>query len=150
MELKQFDHDGVEAIRLALLPDGKRLVSCGGKDLRLWELESGKLIRVLPGPTWGSNWLALARDGRTVVTTSFDHITRLWDVEAGVELKRFHGHRNWTRCVDVSPDGKTIVTAGGGLHQAGKAVPGEDFAIRLWKMPSVTTARLPSQGVSEK
>jgi RNA polymerase sigma factor (sigma-70 family) len=144
-ELKHLDHQGAEAERIALLPDAKRLLSCGGRELLVWDLESGKLIRALPSNANGTNWLALARDGRTALTTSFDGITRLWDIDAGVELQRFHGHRNWTRCVDISPDGKTFVTAGGGAHQGGKAVPGEDFTIRLWKMPAATVARRPSR-----
>ena len=32
---------------------------------------------------------------------------------------------------------ETFVTAGGGTKKGEKTVPGEDFTIRLWKMPAV-------------
>jgi RNA polymerase sigma factor (sigma-70 family) len=136
-ELKTIDADKEAVERLALLPDGKRLLSAGGRDLRLWDLESGKEVRAFPRNPAGVNWLALTKDGRTALTTSFDGSTRLWNVETGAELRRYGGHRNWARCVDIAPDGRTFATAGGGAHQGDKAVPGQDFTIRVWKMPAL-------------
>ncbi len=134
-ELSRIDAHKERVERLALLPDGKRLLGCGGKFLRLWDLETGKVVLDFPPVNGGTNWLAVAKDGRTVLTTSYDTTTRLWDIETGLEVKRFHGHRNWVRCVDVAPDGRTFVTAGGGARRRETPVAGQDFTLRLWKMP---------------
>ena len=134
-ELQSFDHNKEWVERMALLPDGKRLLSCGGNDMRLWDLDSGKPIRAFTGHRFGTTWLALARDGRTALSASYDGTVRYWDIETGHELKRFGSHRNWVWSVDISPDGKTFATAGGGGRQGEKWIPGDDFAIRLWKTP---------------
>jgi RNA polymerase sigma factor (sigma-70 family) len=134
--LKTIDHDKKRVERLVLLPDGRRFLSCTGGDgpMRLWDLETGNLIRSFGGHST-TTWLATTKDGRRAFTTGYDGAVRLHDVETGVELNRFAGHRNWIWCVEVAPDGKTFVTAGGGSRQGGKYVPGDDFTIRLWKMP---------------
>ena len=93
------------------------------------------------------------RDGRTALTTSYVPIVRLWDVETGLELKRFNGHRNWVWSVDIAPDGKTFVTAGGGTKRGDSYSPGDDFTIRLWKMPAVPilgAAFLAVSGISRR
>jgi hypothetical protein len=45
--------------------------------------------------------------------------------------------------VEIAPDGQTFVTAGGGTRQHDGVKAGDDFTIRLWKMPPQRTARLP-------
>jgi hypothetical protein len=62
-------------------------------------------------------------------------------VETGLMLRRFGDHRNRVWTVVISPDGKTFATGGGGAEKNGKWMRGEDFAIRLWKMPAVSTVR---------
>jgi WD40 repeat protein/beta-lactamase regulating signal transducer with metallopeptidase domain len=140
-ELKSIDHNKEWVERMALLPDGKRLLTCGGDLMRLWDIESGKQVRAFSGHQFGVTWLAPTRDGRKALTTSYDGSVRLWDVETGLELNRFSSHRNWVWSVDIAPDGKTFATAGGGGKQGENWVAGDDFAIRLWKLPPTSVAR---------
>jgi WD40 repeat protein/beta-lactamase regulating signal transducer with metallopeptidase domain len=142
-QLRSFAHADAWVEGMAVLPDGKRLLSCGGNALHLWDIDSGKEVRSFVGHQFGSTSLALAKDGRTMLSSSYDGSVRLWDVETAMELKRFTGHRNWAWCVALSPDGKTFASAGGGGGQSGQYVAGDDFTIRLWKMPRTTVARAP-------
>jgi WD40 repeat protein len=104
-------------LRDVVLPDGKRFLSVTGGDgpMRLWDLESGKLIRAYIGHDTTS--LALTKDGRRAFCSTYGGTVFLYDVESGEDLQHFTGHRNWVWCVNLSPDGKTLIT------------------LRLWKMP---------------
>src|SRR5262249_21359423 len=140
-QLRSFEHqkDWVEAI--AVLPGGKQVLTGGGNALHLWELETGKLVRSFTGHFYGVTSIALARDGRTAFSPRYDGSVRAWDVESGQGLRRLGGHRNWVWCVSLSPDGRHLLSAGGGGQVAGKYVPGEDFAVRLWRLPARVVAR---------
>jgi WD40 repeat protein/beta-lactamase regulating signal transducer with metallopeptidase domain len=141
--LHSFDHAKEWVERMVVLPGGKQVLTCGGNAMRLWDLDSGKEVRTFAGHQFGVTSVALTKDGRTAFSSSYDGSVRSWDIETGVELQRFQGHRNYVWSVEISPDGKTIATAGGGVSQAGKYVAGDDFTIRLWKMPPRNIARAP-------
>jgi WD40 repeat protein len=63
---------------LAVTPDGLRVVSgSDDKTLRLWSLETGKMIRILEGHTEHVWTVAITPDGRRAVSGSFDRTLRL-------------------------------------------------------------------------
>ena len=103
--------------------------------MQLWDIESGRVLQQYLGHAYGITSVALAKDDRTVLTSSYDGSTRLWEVETGDELYRFAHHREWVWSVVWAPDGKHFLTAGGGGSNNSKFVPGTDFSIRLWRMP---------------
>jgi WD40 repeat protein len=125
--------DGVEG--LAALSDGKRFLTGGGNPMLLCDIESGRVLRRYLGHAYGITAVALHRDDRFALTTSYDGSTRLWDVESGEETYRFGNHRDWVWSVVWAPDGEHFLTAGGGGSANGKYVPGTDHSIRLWRMP---------------
>jgi WD40 repeat protein len=130
------------AEKLAVLPDGKRFLVAGGRSMDLYDLGSGKVLRSYPGHEYGSTSLSLAKGGRLALSTGYDGSTRLWDVESGQEVNMVRGHGNWVNSVAFSPDGTTFATAGGGGSDRGRYVRGTDFAIRLWRVGPLATARL--------
>lgn len=58
-----------------------------GRGIRLWDANTGNLLKILIGHT---DWIAsvsFSPDGKTIVSGSWDKTVRLWDVETGNLLK---------------------------------------------------------------
>src|SRR4051812_14178796 len=54
---------------LAFSPDGKFLAAGGlDRSIRMWDSQTGKLLRTLGGHTWGISSLAFSPDGKTMVS----------------------------------------------------------------------------------
>ena len=76
-------------------------------------------------------------DGRLALTCGYGGAARLWDVETGAQLQQFVGHRGTVWSARFSPDGKAALTSGGGTWVGAKPVPGDDFALRVWRLPKM-------------
>ncbi len=127
-------------LAVAISPDGTHVLSGGfDKAARLCDFETGREIRTFRGHTDAINSVAFSPDGRHLLTASNDHSVRLWDVATGEELHRFIGHTDYVLDAVFSPDGRFIASSSGGDVKDGKWVPGEDYAIRLWRVPKFGT-----------
>jgi len=127
-------------LAVAVSPDGATILSGGfDRDARLWDFETGREVRRLHGHTDAINSVAFSPDGRRMATASNDHSVRLWDVDSGEELHRFVGHTDYALDVAFSPDGRFLASSSGGDVQDGRWVAGEDYAIRLWRVPKSAT-----------
>jgi len=96
-------------------PDGKFVVT-GSSDrtggyLRLWDAGTGKLVKKLDGHEDTVLSVMFSRDGKRLLTSSYDETARLWNVETGGLLQTFVGHDWWVWCAAFSPDEKRIATA---------------------------------------
>jgi WD40 repeat protein len=99
----------------ALSPDGK-LIATGGIDgiIRLWDVESGKLVRALVGHDYYVYGLAFSAGGKYLASGgSFDATARIWEVATGQPLKKFTGHPSYVAQVGWSADGKKLIGEGG-------------------------------------
>jgi WD40 repeat protein len=113
---------------LVFSPDGQTLFSAGSDHaIRQWDVASGKAVRVMQG-TQGPNGpddsfghtsvvssLALSRDGRRLVSGSYDHTIRVWETATG-RTCRIVKSSNRTlnsavRTVALSPDGSLLAAA---------------------------------------
>jgi small GTP-binding protein len=85
--------------------DGKRVLTCGEDNtVRLWNVETGRCLRVLRGHidvVWTAAW---STDQRCAISGSFDRTMRLWDTETGRCLHVFEGHKNGIWSVAWSAD----------------------------------------------
>jgi WD40 repeat protein len=112
---------------VAFSPDGKLVLTGGGKAARLWEIPSCKPF----GPPLPHQALvravAFSPDGRLLLTGSGDRDNgevRLWDLSTAGAIVAPLRVQGAVTTVAFSPDGKTVL----GGSAAG--------AVRLWKVPA--------------
>jgi WD40 repeat protein len=104
-----------ELASLAVSPDGRQ-VAIGGMDsaIRIWELETGKLLRTMLGHDRNVGGLAWSPDGGVIASTGWSDCTvRLWDARTSRPLRVFKKFADQTEHVAWSPDGMRLAAAGG-------------------------------------
>jgi RNA polymerase sigma factor (sigma-70 family) len=104
-ELRRFDTESPE--RALFTPDGSALLVADIATVRRWDLSTGKELDPLRGHTQRIFGLAVAGDGKTIATCSFDGTVRLWDA-AGRERRRLTIPKKYGLGVALSPDGERL------------------------------------------
>jgi WD40 repeat protein len=107
-------HDGRLLATAEAVPAGQ------GNPIRLWDVAAGKELRSITGHTDSVVAIAIAPDGRTLASGSWDKTVRVWDVATGNELHRLAGAQDEIYCVRFSPDGRWLASGG------------KDRMLRLW------------------
>jgi WD40 repeat protein len=113
-------------------------IGTGGKDktARIWDAQSGHLMKTLEGHDGWVLDVAFSPDGKRLATASTDHTAKIWQVDTGKLLFKLSGNKsqslqadwNWDKSgswpsstppstswilqVAWSPDGKCIATGG--------------------------------------
>jgi WD40 repeat protein len=154
-----------------LSPDGKYVCGGSGKDIRLWNVATGKEALVLSGHADEVIQAVFFSDGKRLVTSGKDRTLRWWDLATGKGLGRIELGRLAYRLA-VSPDGQRVVAACSGsnsLHRfdlnAGREIPladghtsliehlafvpdgstlltaSRDGSVRVWDLASQKTVR---------
>jgi WD40 repeat protein len=117
-------HTG-EVTALVMTPDGNRVVSGSwDKTLWVWDIASGKCLRVLKGHTGWVSALAITPDGSRVVSGSRDRTLRVWDLASGECLRVLEGHGEEVYALAMTPDGRRVVSGS------------QDKTLRVWDIAS--------------
>ncbi|KAI9199566.1 WD40-repeat-containing domain protein [Polychytrium aggregatum] len=96
---------------------GKKIVSCSKTNvLKVWNIETGKLIRTLEGHTGTINCISSC--GNMVATASKDSLIKLWNIETGEHVRDLEGHKKGVAAVQY--DGDYVVSGG------------PDRTVRIW------------------
>jgi WD40 repeat protein len=115
-------HTGA-VLGLTFLPDGKTLVSCGGRDteygeVKVWDFASGTVLAEFRGHQQWVEAVAASPDGTVLVSAAWagnrPGELRLWslgDVRPAASVPTLPKAR-FVLSADASPDGKTLVLAG--------------------------------------
>ena len=116
---------------VAVTPNGKYAVS-GSDDctIRIWSLETGKLVRTLEGH---NNWVravAVTPNIKYVVSGSYDHTIRIWNLETGELIRVLKGHEDGLNALAVTPNGKYVVSGSW------------DCTIRIWDLETGKLTRV--------
>ncbi|NEO83426.1 MAG: response regulator [Spirulina sp. SIO3F2] len=109
------------------------------REIKLWDVQSGKVQGNLLGYSKGVTDLAVTPKGDLVVSGSRDHTVKVWDLQTKRTLNTLWGHTDEIRSVTISPDGKTIVSGS------------RDKTIKIWDLRTghvLRTLRGHSQSVT--
>jgi len=111
-------------------PDGRRVI-VGSDDwlARVFDVQTGKLVKELKGHKSAVYGVALLADGKRAITGGMDQSIRVWDLDSGRELPAFENVPDNVQCLTVSPNGKLVAVG----HTTGFEEPG---TIRIWDIES--------------
>ena len=127
----------VQAVQFS--SNGKTLATWGAdKVMRLWDLQTGKLIQTLTelgdsvafAGMWGAGAFRISPDARTLATWGANKEVKLWDLQTGKLKRTLAGHEFDVFAVAFSPDSKTMATADGQFYRA--SIQEKSGAVRLW------------------
>ncbi|MGA2178936.1 MAG: TIR domain-containing protein [Verrucomicrobiota bacterium] len=119
----QLDCKGASVNAYAFSPDGKRaLTGADDNTMRLWDVETGRCLRVLRGHSGDVNGVAWSADQRRALSGANDKTVRLWDVGTGHCLRVLKGHTTDVLRVAWSPDQRRALSSS------------HDKTLRLWDL----------------
>lgn len=102
---------------LTVVEHGKLMLSAGEDNtVRLWDLETGALVKTFRGHDSAVRAATASPEGRTVLSASHDATIREWSIAEYEELRSvqgrtFEGHADAVLAASFSPNQQSIVTA---------------------------------------
>lgn len=96
------------------------------RSVYVWNFDQGRMTRSieLKGGRSGIMDIAVAPNGREIVSAGADKSVCIWDMDSGICLHTLAGHTASVEAVDLTPDGRLVVSAGG------------DETVRVWDYTS--------------
>jgi WD40 repeat protein len=108
---------------MAINRDGKTLVS-GSADstIKIWDMETGEVLRTLTGHTGYVNALDISPNGQTLASGDADGNLKIWNLKTGDLIRKLTGHVGFVSALHISPDGQILAS--------GDA----DNSIKIWNL----------------
>ncbi|MCU0517984.1 MAG: S-layer homology domain-containing protein [Oscillatoria sp. Prado101] len=132
--LSTADHSGEGMKLMAISPDGQTLASLrsGSNTIKLWNLNSGDMLRSLDGKVEGISALAISRDGKLLASATGSGKIQVWDLRAGELALSFESHSQQVSGLAFGPD-RLLVSVG--ADKANDSPQGA-MSIKSWRLPS--------------
>lgn len=109
----------VEAVMICA--DQRHCVSASTDEtLRLWDMETGKTVRVMTGAKLGAYCVAVSPDQKRVAAGCKDGMLREWSLENGAMLRELSGHLGYVWAVAYTHTGDRLLSSA------------DDGTVRVW------------------
>jgi WD40 repeat protein len=109
-EIRQFNGHKHEVKWVAVLPDGKRMLTTGQDRVTiLWNIETGEELRRMEGNDKSGAGAALAPDGRHAALACWDRSILYFETETLTEVRRLTGYKGWPASMAFAPDGRRLL-----------------------------------------
>lgn len=105
---------------LDYLDELHRLVVASGKDVVVWNTNTGTQDFVLKGHQNIVTSVRLSNEGDFIVSASYDHTVRFWNLKNEMQMGIVGAHQKYVNCVDLSFDNRWIASGS------------EDGMIGIW------------------
>lgn len=116
-DLGSFQWNLIKARALGLDPAGRFLVTSRDESLQAWTVPDAREKPILGGHGERAGWLAVAQDGKRLVTRSGDGAVLIWDLESGRRVARFKLGANALPDVVLSRDGRFLAAGAGSTYK---------------------------------
>jgi len=100
-------------------PDGQIVASSGSDNkIKLWNAQTGELIRTLSGHTNDVSCIAFSSDSQMIASgtggydVSEESNIKIWKVSDGSLIRTLEGHGDWVYDVEFVPGGEYLVSSG--------------------------------------
>jgi COMPASS component SWD3 len=108
--LSDFDNSTNE---IAINPNGYLVASGDNQgNVQFWNLRTGTFISEFSPHQKHISGLAFAREGKVLITASYDRTIKVWDLESGQLLQEFKEHKGAIRAIALHPQGNILATGG--------------------------------------
>jgi WD40 repeat protein len=109
---------------LAASPDGLNVAAVHGERIKIWEINTGRLVSQMEEVLPHIDALGFSPDGQRLLAGN-DQGLHLWQVSTGQKLLAFPGRRN-PQALAISPDGQLIASAQANLVKCYDASQGQE------------------------
>ncbi|KAF2257582.1 WD40 repeat-like protein [Lojkania enalia] len=89
------------AVNGVAISESSIVTGSGDRTIRIWDIETQKCVRTIPGHEKGIAALGLSPDGSKIVSGSSDETLRIFDIQTGDELSCLMGHSNLVRSLCI-------------------------------------------------
>ena len=110
------------AVAIALTPDGRQVFATDGENVRVWDAESGALLRTIAVREVKLKALAITPDGARLLWGGDGAPPQLVELETARPILSFQRHPGFVSGLVITPDGKRALAGG------------SDRVVRLWDL----------------